>query len=289
MSNYVLTSQAVRKLRGALAATPGNSGAAGAPSPVNIDDFPPPFTVRWSASADDGEGAWLIWLPGLGNLIAVDGLFVSTIGGATAATGLPAGWYTIDDADGQSSDVYLIITVNTYLGTTTAELSPTAGQAVTGETVYNVLVAAMAQDATTKARSVKQFVESVVTFSTGAGGGGGGGGGDDLSCWRIIEASGVHGFGNQYYCRGESIVDLSLPNTVESFVAQDLYYVALRVPAYAGANGGETLQGYATLADVKQAQTDPAYVTRLLYLFNAQGDVVVDFRNCPALQLAEAL
>ena len=287
--NFVLTPNAVVKLRRAIAPRSGNTGATAATGvPIDLDKFPPPFTVRWSASANDGAGAWLIWLPGLGNLVAVDGLFVSTIDGVTAANDFPAGWYTIDDTDGTSAAVYLIITVNTYLGTTTAELSPTAGQATTGETVYNVLVTTMAQDATTKARSVKQFVESVVTLSTGAGGGGGGGG-DDLSCWRIVESSGVHGFGNQYYCRGETVVDLSLPNTVESFVAQDLYYVALRVPAYAGAGGGETLQGYATLADVKQAQADPAYVTRLLYLFNAQGEVVVDFRNCPALQIAEAL
>lgn len=168
MSNFVLTPNAVAKLRRAIAPRSGNTGAVAANGrPVDPDNFPLPFTVRWSASADSGAGAWLIWLPDLGSLVAFDDAYISTIGGVTAAANLPAGWYTIDDADGQSEEVYLVITVTDSTGAAEAELSETEGQATTGETVYNIKVAAMATDATTGAKSVKQFVDSVVTLGAG--------------------------------------------------------------------------------------------------------------------------
>jgi hypothetical protein len=173
MSNFVLTPNAVAKLRRAIAPRSGNTGATAASGrPIDPDKFPPPFTVRWSASANDGAGAWLIWLPGLGNLVAFGDAYISTIRGVTAADNLPAGWYTIDDADGQSEEVYLVITVTDSTGAAEAELSETEGQATTGETVYNIKVAAMATDAETGARSVKQYVDSAVTF---------GGGGDTVT------------------------------------------------------------------------------------------------------------
>jgi hypothetical protein len=183
MSNFVLTPNAVAKLRRAIAPRSGNTGAAAASGrPIDPDKFPPPFTVRWSSSANDGAGAWLIWLPSEGEsplpdeLVIYDGEEV-TIDGVTAADNLPAGWYTIDDADGQSEEVYLVITVTDSTGAAEAELSETEGQATTGETVYNIKVAAMATDAETGARSVKQYVDSVVTF----GGGGDAVAPDDVS------------------------------------------------------------------------------------------------------------
>ena len=144
MSNFVLTPNAVAKLRRAIAPRSGNTGAVAASGrPIDPDKFPPPFTVRWSASANDGAGAWLIWLPSLGNLVAFGDAYISTIGGVTAAGNLPAGWYTIDDADGQSEEVYLVVTVTDSTGAAEAELSETEGQATTGETVYNIKVAEM--------------------------------------------------------------------------------------------------------------------------------------------------
>lgn len=171
MSNFVLTPNAVAKLRRAIAPRSGNTGAAAASGrPIDPDNFPPPFTVRWSASANDGAGAWLIWLPGLGNLVAIGDAFIPTIDGVTAADNLPAGWYTIDDADGQSEEVYLVITVTDSTGAAEAELSETEGQATTGEKVYNIKVAAMATDAETGAKRVKQYVDSAVVLGGEDGG-----------------------------------------------------------------------------------------------------------------------
>ena len=172
--NYLLTENAVAKLRRVIAPRSGNTGAVAASGrPIDPDRFPPPFTVRWSASADSGDGAWIIWLPGRGNLVAVNDTFASTIGGVTAATGLPSGWYTVDDADEESEAIYLVVKVADSTGVATAELSEAEGQATTGEKVYNVKVAAMATDSDTKAKSVKQFVDSAVTLGNGDGGGGG--------------------------------------------------------------------------------------------------------------------
>lgn len=175
MSNFVLTPQAVRKLRGALAATPGNSGAAGAPSPVNIDDFPPPFTVRWSASAKNKRGAWVIWLPDVAQLVMFEGVYLN-IGGVTAEQALPAGWYEIDDATASSTEIYLVVTITKSgsgeIVSIDAELSTSEGQATTGETVHNILVATMATDAQTGAKRVKQYVDSAVVLGGGGGGGG---------------------------------------------------------------------------------------------------------------------
>ena len=171
--NYVLTENAVGKIRRAIAPNPGNTGAVGANGrPIDPDMFPAPWTVRWSASANSGAGAWVIWLPDRAKLVMYGGTFIGTITGVAAATVLPTGWYTITGAQATTTTAYLVITVTDSTGVATAEISTTAGQSVTGTTVYNILVASMASVAATGAKSVKQFVDSVVTLS-GSGGGGG--------------------------------------------------------------------------------------------------------------------
>jgi len=185
MSNFVLTPNAVAKLRRAIAPRSGNTGAVAATGvPIDLDRFPPPFTVRWSASANQGAESWIIWLPGLGNLVALGGAFISTIGGTSAAQGLPSGWYTIDDLTANSTAVYLVVTVIDSTGAATAELSGTPGQATTGETVYNVKVADISTSAA-GAKSVKQYVDSIVTI--GGSGGGAGVTPDDISTELISE------------------------------------------------------------------------------------------------------
>lgn len=172
MSNFVLTPNAVAKLRRAIAPKSGNTGAVAATGvPIDPDKFPPPFTVRWSASANQGASAWIIWLPGLGNLVALGGALIPTIGGISAAQGLPGGWYTIDGLTANSTAVHLVVTVVDLTGAATAELSGTPGQATTGETVYNIKVADISTSAA-GAKSVKQYVDSIVTIG-GSGGGAG--------------------------------------------------------------------------------------------------------------------
>lgn len=171
MSNYVLTPSAVRKLRGALAATPGNSGASGAPSPVDIDDFPPPFTVRWSASANSGAGAWVIWLPDATSLVHIGNAYISPISNIVAEAALPAGWFRMSTVTATSTAVWLNITTVTQTGQIWLDISNSAGQSATGFVCVPLLIATMTTDAQTSSRNVKQFIDSAITFGGGGGGG----------------------------------------------------------------------------------------------------------------------
>jgi hypothetical protein len=168
MSNYVLTPAAVRKLRGILSHPSGNTGATLRPASISLDEFPPPFAVRWSASETSG-GTWLIWLPDRAKLVSYDGSYISTIIGVTAAQNFPAGYYTVTALSASSTSVYLNVTVTDSTGAATAELSDTAGTASSGETVYSVLIATMATDANTGAKLVKQFVASAIVLGGGGG------------------------------------------------------------------------------------------------------------------------
>lgn len=170
MSNYVLTPSAVRKLRGALAATPGNSGAAGAPSPVDIDDFPPPFTVRWSASANRGAGAWVIWLPDRSKLIYVSNSYQSSfINQLNQEASLPTGWYRFTRIAATDTAVWLNIMIYTSTGTVTPSFTPSPTSPPTGFTGISLLVATMSSNATTGAKTVKQFIDSTVVISSTGG------------------------------------------------------------------------------------------------------------------------
>lgn len=159
MSNFVLTPSAVAKVRRAIAPRSGNTGAIAATGlPIDPDKFPPPFTVRWSASAASSAGAWVIWLPDKAQLVMLKDEYITPTG-VTAEQALSEGWYTIDDATASSTEVYLNITIP-ETGTASAEISTTQGQSTTGETVMSILVAEMETDAQTGAKRVKQYVDS---------------------------------------------------------------------------------------------------------------------------------
>ena len=135
----------------------------------------------------------------------------------------------------------------------------------------------------------------------------------DKGCWNIVastreeEEGGetvekpIRAFGNQYYLKGEVLVELNLEDAVEDFVCQgelsenqeytaaDKPFVALKVPAAAGATESPTLEGYKSLSELQTAQSNVAYIVKLLYKLTHGGGIKVDFRNCPALQVAEVL
>jgi len=133
----------------------------------------------------------------------------------------------------------------------------------------------------------------------------------DYGCWKIVTdtrsetvdgettTETVHVFANQFYVDGEKIVqELELTDAVEDFVCQgelgegeeytedDLPYVCLKIPATTS-GGSVTLVGYASITDLQEAESDFAYVVRPLYKFTHDGAVAVDFRNIPAIQMAE--
>lgn len=174
--DYVLTGKAARGLAQLLRGNRGNTGGGGtAYGVVSPDDYALPFTVRWSATANN----WVIWLPSLASLVCVDGAAVA-ITGATAAQNLAAGWYTVSGVSTSSTEIYLNITIpdaDQTGATTTAELSAAASSSSTGNTVYPLTVATMATDSSTGAKRVRQSLTSCVAIGGGSGSGGEGGGG----------------------------------------------------------------------------------------------------------------
>lgn len=169
--NYVLTPSAVSKLRRALAKPSGNTGPALAPASAHPDRYPAPYTVRWAQGENNGEGAWVIWLPDAAKLLSYDGEYV-TLGGIAASQTLPDGWYTIDDLDGESEGVYLIVEKDTPSGgdsgetpTISARLSGSDGEGESGEErVVALLVAEIKTNSDTGAKRVKQYVDSAVAL-----------------------------------------------------------------------------------------------------------------------------
>lgn len=182
MSKYVLTDNAVTKLRGLLAQKYGNSPTPNVKaSPVSVDSFPPPFTVRWSASAYHGAGGWVIWLPDKTKLIYVDDAYKgSFINNIDLESSLPAGWYYFKAIAASDTAVWLNISIHESTGSTTLSFYPYPTQPPTGFKVISLLVATMSSDATTGAKYVKQFIDSAVVVG-GSGGGGGSVTLDDIS------------------------------------------------------------------------------------------------------------
>lgn len=137
----------------------------------------------------------------------------------------------------------------------------------------------------------------------------------DMGCWKIVsdtrEEDGenegetvekpVRVFANQYYLNGEVLHELDLEDAVEDFVCQgelgegeqytadDKPFVALKVPATTNTTNQPALIGFKTLSELQAAQNDVAWVVKPLYKLTHDGAIAVDFRNCPALQVAEIL
>lgn len=153
-----------------------------APASKKQKDKPLPFEVRWSPTQDDGEGAWVIWLPDPSHLVIRGESYIDDIDGVTASDILPEGWYTIDDLQDDSENdsesggesggegetetgsVYLVVRI--YGNTATAALSGEAGQPTSGESVVNLLIAETSENIETGSRLVRQYVTSAVLIAT---------------------------------------------------------------------------------------------------------------------------
>lgn len=104
--NYVLGPHAARELKRLIRGNGGTSRRDAVAGALAFDsDYAHPYTVQWAQSLNDGDGAWIIWLPP-GHLF-IDGKEVDITaaqsggtGGMTAAGGdYPAGWYVLDLGD----------------------------------------------------------------------------------------------------------------------------------------------------------------------------------------------
>ena len=161
--NYVLSEGAVRKLAGLVrGGMPESRRRSTGPATVDVEKYPPPFTVRWSAQQNNGGGGWVICLRGYVRLVWYGDRYVS-ISGLTAATGLPAGWYQVPNVQ-TANAVYLAITTNDSSGAVTAEIYRGAKAASTGETVQNLLIAALYEGPLAGQKRVSQYIVGAVTL-----------------------------------------------------------------------------------------------------------------------------
>lgn len=128
-------------------------------------EFVFPFTVQWAQSAAEGEGSWIIWLPG-DDIVSVDGAAYDPTEELEEVGGdYPEGWYLLDgdalDPD-EGGKLYLNMTGGT---SHTCEFSASAQTGV--EDSHSVAICEASVDAETGARSVKQFVTSSIIIASG--------------------------------------------------------------------------------------------------------------------------
>ena len=177
--NYVLTENAVRKIKRAITPRLGDGLApTGGPATISPDTYAAPFTVRWAASlaspessegaGDATDGEWIIYLPTQG-VLTVNHTAVNITSALTVAGGdYPAGWYKLLDGEGEpildrddGGTLYLVVNATT---TPTAHFAAQAGGA---SNPINVKICTASVDSTSGARRVNQFVRSALVLAGG--------------------------------------------------------------------------------------------------------------------------
>lgn len=260
-----------------------------------------PWEVRFDGSLAEGEGAWIIYLPG--DSLIVDGAHIAPVDaagdGLVAASGYPAGWYVIPDAPSAPSAVYLGI----YSGDDDymAILAFDAPETPEGyEELALVTVATLAVEVDASSAFVRPLVtctvEQLVVGALIMGGGGAetpagrpvGGAG----CWCLVSDEGetpVYTFGNQYYKRGEVVYSANFDTTANSFIAESLPFIALKIPATDATSATVQLVGYADFAAMHADSLDEDWVIKPLYFLDSDCTVICDFRDIPEAQIVEVL
>ena len=169
MKKYVLGPNAARKLKALLAKSDGVSRRpAGSPAIASDLEYAAPFTVQWAASANGGEGAWIIWLPS-DELLLVDGEAVDVTADLEPAGGdYPDGWFVLSGVSSSGGQVWLNVSADDSEEAEDSLSVEFAGEA-DEEAAFSVLIAE-ASKSSSGAVSVKQLVCSSLLLSRGANG-----------------------------------------------------------------------------------------------------------------------
>ena len=174
MKKYVLGPNAARKLKALLAKSDGVSRRPAGSSAVASDlEYAAPFTVKWAASANGGEGAWIIWLPST-ELLVVHGEAVDLTADLEAAGGdYPDGWFVIDDETLEASGGDLYLKITRAAEQPESDAGEFAAEFVGSDDLDDedddaeslaVVVASCAVDSDTDAKSVRQFLDSALVI-----------------------------------------------------------------------------------------------------------------------------
>ena len=157
---YVLGPNAARKVAELIRGSGEVSRRQGATSGLAFDsEYVAPFTVQWAQSANDGDGAWIIWLPD-SRLVTVGNNALDPADGLDDAGGdYPEGWYILDDDvldPDNGGALYLNI----------ANVATFSGDAVTSNAV-SVHICDATVDEDSGERRVKQYVTSAIVIVNG--------------------------------------------------------------------------------------------------------------------------
>lgn len=179
MKKYVLGPNAARQLKKLLRGSGEVSRRGNLSSALAFgSEYANPYAVQWAQSANDGEGGWIIWLPG-DALLVVDGQTVDVREDLEAVGGdYPDGWYLLGDVIEDDGTLYLDIhfpdpDAEAAVQEPTAEFSngESADEDEDDEEdetrTVHVKVCDVATDSDTGARSVKQFVTSMILIGGG--------------------------------------------------------------------------------------------------------------------------
>lgn len=134
---------------------------------------PLPFEVRWAADENNGDGAWVIWLPAKARMVILGKVGNAEISsGIAAATTLPTGWFRLTNVSSTDSQVWLNVWDATATGGNRgASINYGVEGGLANVIRWSQLVATVSYDSSTGAASVKQVLDSVVTFTYDNAGG----------------------------------------------------------------------------------------------------------------------
>ena len=134
---------------------------------------PLPFEVRWAADENNGDGAWVIWLPAKARMVILGKVGNAEISsGIVAATTLSTGWFRLTNVSSTDSQVWLNVWDATAAGGNRgASINSGVVGGLANVIRWSQLVATVSYDSSTGAASVKQVLDSVVTFTYDNAGG----------------------------------------------------------------------------------------------------------------------
>lgn len=173
MGKYVLGENAAAKLREMFQSHGGLRAQTSASSCSISSGRPHPFEIHYAASANDGAGAFIIWLCG-GDELVIGGKKIDLAKDFEPASPYPEGWYIIKDMPDDGGKVQLGITIakeeNAEGSSTASEAKETSAEFVFGdvdESEYDlvILVADVQKSEETGFITIKQNITSAIILS----------------------------------------------------------------------------------------------------------------------------
>ena len=146
----------------------GFGGSGSIPAPENkrqrqAQTLLMPFTVKWAAELNDGDGAWIIWLAS-GDLLTVGEASINVAENLEPAEGYAEGWYLISVLDATGGELQLVVSKDEEGDVSSSfEAAASDGESANDETVLGrITIAVATRSEETGSASVQQCVTSAL-------------------------------------------------------------------------------------------------------------------------------